>query len=148
MEINFNTIDFNNLKRAFRFLEKIDKDGDLMSLDELSDIALYAHRDKYLLPLSHKFGSLFLFAIEMLDFKAAEFLYNNITMIDADEDVIASLDLAEEEYTRLDILNKQKELYETKQISVFGDMYKKELQNSIALSKLKENYPVKKRVRE
>ena len=143
-----NIIDDLNKRRAFIELDKIKYNKESLKPEDISRIAYYAHKNDYYLPLSERYGSLYLYFIEMQFYKEALFLYNNITMIDADEDVIASLDLAEEEYTRLDILNKQKELYETKQISVFGDMYKKELQNSIALSKLKENYPVKKRVRE
>lgn len=141
-------IDMNNLKRAFNIIDKIKNDGDLMSLEDISNIALYAHKERYYLPLSNKFGSLFLFAIEMNNFEEALFLRNNITINDSNEDIIASLDLANAEYERLDVLNKTRELFEEKKMLVFDEMYKKELKNNIALQKLKELYPVKKRVRE
>ena len=139
-------IDMNNLKRAFEIIDKIKREGDLMSVEDISSIAVYAHRDRYYLPLSDKMGSLFLFAIEMNDFSEALFLMNNITISDAEEDIINSLDLAKAEYERLNTLNKTRELYENKNIKAFEDMYNRELLNSEALGKIMEEYPAKKRV--
>ena len=144
-----NIIDDLNKRRAFIELDKIKYNKESLKPEDISRIAYYAHKNDYYLPLSERYGSLYLYFIEMQFYKEALFLYNKeITITDSDEDVIKSLDLSTEAYYDMQVLENIRKIYEDKKAPGYEEIYKDELENSIALEALKSKYPVKKRVRE
>ena len=150
MEINFSKNEIKSTKRAWKIIEEINTNEDLLTDEEVSSkISIFAHKN-------YPYGSLLMFAIMMNEYRTALFLIEKgVTSIDSDLEIAKAISTSSETYNEDVVVEKLERLSSSIErnegnhsYNQYREIYENDVKNYEAYKKLKELYPVKKRVRE